>query len=1599
MCIILAIELVDYAEISELVDDMVSSADTNGPAVFADSSVTLWSIFISLEGRENHGMIHNVIERVLRWLFRKWSPGGFPQRNTRESQVAYLNMIASSQDRLYSLHLARHCQAHDIVRILVSCLGLTVGSHESHPFLVLGTLSQARLRYQRNRMLLSYLTMADDSLSPAVTAERTSAMFTQAILLPDIRFQFLITSLLDHLIAETTMLIRDGSPSSLDTSPIINPDTMRVLSCLCIVSYAVSSCQTIRDSRKIDLLRTNAAKLRKFVIDCIECTENQRDRQGLVDALLGSIGTSLGPLNERDKKSSLLHSGATAMAQGFLPELWGRMSFTDEYDMLDMDEDFDSQGSHSRVDKATTGISRNDIAAATDISAFRHSTSARICYIATSSVEGVGSDRVPSSFIAYLTSLQPSELLSCRSILNDIVGPALRMSRVDAGILLGHLGEQLLRSYDFERCEVAMGVCLDVMTGLADMWTSADVCVLSDMGASIYEWFIKAALSMGIASPHVHICISSMLQRVIKVRPDYAKSLSLPSARTSLFSVLEEGNIAVKYHVGRNISEIFGLFVLREHDAILEDVINSLPSERDWSEGIALRLLTLAHLAAAWSTLLRRCVYAMFETPGHIHEATGYAKQCLNYVSSSLGLSSSQQLFRLFASQIIYTWLETQDIRSIPYAIFEYSNLAHLLLDVQDEVVGQVVMRCHETEATQLEEDLGQPLEKLLDKSFGKAAAYSIARDVAVPPSQDGQISGADTRMRKLLGKDRYTTLLTTKFPDVLVVFFKTMDQEEHIARGFQKHPTYATAYKTYQRIISAGTSTTILPANQQPSFRAGFVFDEIDFLCRRTSYDTETLWSPALYVYVLRRLLDTIHPALGSLHACSVLRRIRILICMAGTTALQDYPLEMALHALRPFLTDIQCADDAIGLVQYLLEYGRAYLANAPSFLAGVAVSTLASMRAFLNSTQESTTQESHFRATMTKAHAFHSWFGTFLDCYTSPHMSDVSEESFKAIMRASLNIRTNGNARKGTYETDLLMGILEDRRSGRNLLNRPAQDLILGLLCAAFEVPSDFHDDVLGEDEQAAAFAPTVWETCQRQMHCQGYLIWIARVLGRAYASTGQMVVEMVREIPSKSVGNTQMKNDSMKNDSSRSAVLRILCEALLTDDKTHVGVAERALQLVVSKAQGSELLVEVGEVFPASLIRTLMWDPYNCPLGLWSASQRYSLQESVGFHIDIPAPIWIQRVCIALASEATDDPLLGGLPQLLATITDLSERVFPYILHLVLLREAEGVQNVRRIVSDACQAWFKACDETTTPYVKILLNAILYLRSQNIPNESNKADRDRWLELNYTQAGAAAAKCGMFKTALLFVEIGSSETASASRRSSAVKMDVPIDLLLQLFQNIDDPDSFYGVHQPSSLYTMMDRLAYENAGFKSLSFRGAHYDSEMRYLKRADKSDEKGLLRVLDTLDLNGLSHALLTNQLMADSGLDAAGAMLRTARKLEQWDISVPMVQPSHASTIFRAFQSLNSTSELSTIRASIDDGFLCIVRQLLDGRSVRSSIHANLGALAVLTEIDNVLASTTAEQLEETWIGLESRNPWMYTERYMPTYGKELFCKF
>jgi ataxia telangiectasia mutated family protein len=520
-----------------------------------------------------------------------------------------------------------------------------------------------------------------------------------------------------------------------------------------------------------------------------------------------------------------------------------------------------------------------------------------------------------------------------------------------------------------------------MMAEFVASWTDERNEALSESAMDIYSWLMEALLGRKRASPKVYILLSVLIQAVLDARPTYGSEQSLPSPRTSLFTILQEGDVQVKFSVAGFIPSLFERFLLKDHDAIFDDVLGSLPRDPDWVEGIALRLFVLSRLASDWHTLLRRCIYHMFETPAQVPASLEYAQKCMRAVSKTLGLRDARELFRLFASQILYTWMETQSVTSMPFSIFEYESLKEMLLDVKDEVIGQMMMRAKESEMQELGSFLEIPYAELLETSFHKAEAYCIARDITTPPEPGSQPKGVEIRMRKLLGADGFMTQAEKRFPEIIATFFRSLDRYDQIERAFSKRPSFQYALDIQNKIAGKSAAQSSLPANQQPSFRARYLLDELEFFCKRVGFELESIWTPSLASFVCRSLLETIHPALGSLHTCSVIRKIRILVCLCGPVMLEGYPFEMLLHALRPFLSDVHCSKDALGILWYLLEAGKQYLKDKPDFVAGICVSTSLTLRKLFSSSLSSTTQQSQFKSALTNAEIFHKWLRQFAE------------------------------------------------------------------------------------------------------------------------------------------------------------------------------------------------------------------------------------------------------------------------------------------------------------------------------------------------------------------------------------------------------------------------------------------------------------------------------------------------------------------------------------------------------------------------------------------------------------------------------------------
>ncbi|KAL1966845.1 hypothetical protein VTN77DRAFT_3810 [Rasamsonia byssochlamydoides] len=1568
---LLRFELLDYSEVTETIRSMLSAVDLNGPSVLCDSSLMLWARIIKMRLHTASGLGLDASKQICNWLRGVWT-------------------IGTISDRIQAAQIALFARPVNILDLLLSCTNRSTSPRSVQFRGPAGPISRAWFRHHQNRDLTEYLfTFDDHSVLKAIWHAEETFLSLEPPFRSDPN-DGIVTELLQ---AKTDAFSQAWRALREEKLHHITGDVVQILASSCVVTAIFIECLPQPHGARVQELRKSSRRLWREICEYVSSGEDTTV-QACLDILSPIISSAPCLKDPDDPVSRALDDLASPLIKTLEERRHsqGSESFPLEPEAMDLDDAL-SIRNETTVQDSVIGLNRECVPIFSDIIAFQRCLTIQlsIFHLGGAHVSENG-DSAQTSLISYLRTFNETDVLSAQNFLPKVFSDTSELTRTNVLDVLEHFAETCLQSYRLERCEGAQCLCIYLMTCFVDFWTTEESDDLHDSASDLYAWFIQVLVEKRKASPRVLIALTELLERVINSNPAYSMAEDGPSSRTSLFYILQEGDMSVKFSVAKLIPNIFGRFLLRDHEAIFNDVLESLPKDPDWNEGIALRLYALAQLASRWHTLLRRSIYHIFETPGQVPESARYARKCLRDVSNALKLRDAKEIFQLFSPQILYTWTETQSITSMPFTIFGYSSLKEMLIDAQDELVGQIMMRANDQDAIELSKCLGSPFADLLAESFHKAEAYTIARDISIPPSQDSQPKGVESRIKKQLGTDQFVRLVEIKFPETVATLFKSLCQEEQIERAFAKRSNFRFAADNLRRITEKSASSALLPASQQPSFRARYLLDELEFLCKRAGYDLETMWTPALVSFVCRTLLESIQPALGSLYACSVLRKIRILVCLAGPVIVQDYPLEQLLHALRPFLTDFHCSEDALGLFWYLLEAGKPYLIEHPGFVAGIAVSTLVSLRDFLTSLPESTTQESQFRTVLSKSQEFREWLGDFLENYRPSNLSDDVEQSFRRMIRSSQKCSTAGNAVKGTYESELLLELLQDRSSGRNLLNGSVSDLVLSLLCRGFQMPSDLHNDVLGGDEDAAKSTVAVWQTIQNGISEKEYRLWAARVIGRAYAATGQISEQLLREQDTELFKAPVRITDPFL--ASKVTILHILCGILFNSNRSYLGLVERTLQLIVSKIASYPELEHCEQAIPPSLLKALVWTPYHCPDIRLSFSEVSNSASWPSWDPKLSAAEWARDLALSLAVAAANDPVIGPLRKILYTVPDLATRLLPYILHDVLLSEIEGDQTSRQKVSEVFGEVLQNVEETTVPHAQIVINTILYLRNQPKPHETTIVERDDWLDVDYSQAASAASRCRMHKTALLFIEIQASRAASGNRRSSMVKYSPPPGLLHDIFRAIGDPDLFYGIQQDATLESVMEKLDYESAGYKNLLFQSAQYDSDVR-LK--GNGNTYGIIKALNATNLQGVASAMLSAPSNSEGRTASLDSLLSTAMSLQQWDIPVPPSHPSATGVLFKAFQNLNTSGDKDEVLIFNNECFLEILDRLTDKNRSVTSLRDSMRALGLLSEVDDVLRSTSSEQIEQMWERMTSRKAWLQAESFQDI-APILFCR-
>jgi len=1489
-------------------------------------------------------------------------------------------------DETYMMNNSQHCKPVDFFNLIASASSLARFENPSTPKDYHGRIGEV-LRDMQNRVdILSYTLLLKDEVPNAVTnilpsSKRKSlqppksagSSTSQSI-------RKLTSELLSPKIEEMLDFCGSWITQKNQNVHITTDKLQSALNCLITASLLLPHLEEVygRELRDMELA------IFKTLGALHDALSMSADREILQQCILSVVRPYIPSLmaehvhklaQEWSQLHRLLAEISVAIQSGISSSLGSEPGLE-----MDVDDDFEVHRTDSRKKSSHANAPRRETVAAASPSVFFADTISRLRLMQILSEDREQLGLVPTTFFTELLCRPDDELLLCRGLISDIVDSDLIINPDDASGLVDRIGTLIGRSA-YSGCEVALNLCLDVMHGLMPMWSEGSGEISSQV-SQLYEFFLNTGLANNLLSQNGYKKFASLVLRLTQLQNNFPEDNGLEPTTKSLLILMSSASIAVKFYIGQKLPELFGRFILKVHDEVFVDVLDSLPNDISSFEGISVRLYVLSELAKTWPTLLRRCVYHIFETPGNIPRSKAHATFCLKAIATNLDLKNPQELFDLFAPQLLYTWLENDTFDLIPFEIFGFSVLEDLLKRAQAEILAFMIIRGQDEAIGEFAAALGLPVTQLIQQNFSKIIACSMAHDVSVPRPENG--ASAESRVRKILGREGYLENIYVSFADILAVFFFLMDQEDPIERSWSKDEQYRYAATAMAEVRAYGHSDVVLAASQQPTYRAKYLNREIALLCSRTEYEPQTLWTATLVVKIARRLLNSIHAALGPLHACAVVRKVRVLVCLAGPHALTAYPLMMLLHYIRPFVVEPESADDALGLTKYLLEKGADSLTHCPSFLAGYALSTLASLRVFLESTQSSTTQESQFKATMSKAQQFHVWFQHFLDKYESPALyTEQSRQAFEVITKCAAHIRSSGNAEKDTHESRLLLEILHDKNTRTPLLDDSSRKLALALLCGKFKVPASVDLDIISNDVTARNISQAVWDSCHSTVHSDDFLAWAGRVIGRSFAASGQVDKGILRESSLSQYGKLALGEYD-----SELALVNLIYSYTTDNNSMTAGLAESALRIIVSESSSEndhELNSACQKVVSQELLAASSWNPYRCPPSDTSSLEAIS-DEKLYTAEAFASPDWVQNLTIHLAQSVPDDILLSSVPGLLRHLSNFAFLAFPFVLHLTLLHERDKQNTARKKISTALKTWLKQSSTVALDNMRVLLNSILYLRTQKVPGETSIAGRTQWLEVELPTASAAAVACGMSKTALLLTEISSSEVTRSSRRSSAARAQDNTDLLLEIFENIDDPDAYYGISQASSLESVLSRIEYEKDGGKSLAFRGARFDSNLRRNNEASRADSQLLVGTLNSVGLSGIAQSLLQTQNSSQSFSETVASTFNTARRLEMWDLPAPESTTSPSIALYKAYQGCFQADKLDRARMAIHNGLGETVR-IATRQDVRAlDIRESLRVLAALTEMDDALNGKEPENTERLLRDFEDRSRWMKSGR-------------
>ncbi|KAK9326060.1 hypothetical protein V1517DRAFT_342865 [Lipomyces orientalis] len=1288
---------VPYIKVAGIIDSLILSVETIGPAIICDSSLGFWEACLRARQQTSPKQSIDAADRIVKWVFAR--------------------IMAGESSLRRSGRIFRNTDICSVANFLLRCCGrevLPTVKRRGWPCKVESGIIEFLDQLENDKDVIDYMVLiGKEDSGETRTAEDDSFVGQYSLAVEDAIIESLIMILDDYVSITNTPTGSDVAENQLDTL---------------VLAVLIDS----RIGKLHSVLRSGSSLIQTLF----------RDMAGRIyttDARPEYVSTVIKSLALIDESMNFRNSGSlfAATLDPICTALEGKLYASPDKpegnnSSVSPDAEFEMTPHKSRQNMLELGDApRKWNPPAVEWMTRRYSTVTRLRLQII-----LASSRDKYADILKYFKRMPLLIFSINlpEFLEVLVAEFIPNGDINAIELSFRLvGSRLLPRYEYERSEATVVFCAKALRATAHLWVlpTANNVGLRTMATDIYKWTVRLALDKMTTSYFVRWNLAVLLLDIRRLDRSFRGEADMPSPRAYFLQMLKDNDCRVRYELAMVMSDFVKEYSIADHAAVYADIHESLDDSAEHTEGMILRGLTIAKLLSTSPAMVRSAVFNLVEM-AELPEIEEYVAYCFRTAASEQGLPDARTLFDIFSAQIIYTRFETNEsFDEFPFTIFGYRSRKEFFESNYQEYVAQLVTTLRPGLLNEVED-----LARLIGRDTSKVILRSLARIMSYACSgflndreKTARVVGV---LRTFFTAEALSDVCRARLSTASAILLNMMDVRSISAKDFLAAGLEGAA-KRWNNLNRFSVRVDLADQNQ-PSYDPRRILAAMQQLGEFGNFDQkaqEAKNQVGSFVYMTRLILDMLCKCTNGVQKCRVIRTLKVHMALKDMTA-KRYPARMILHAVVPLMFVPECTSEIFDIVHTLLRSeGLVYTKHSarPVWREDLFMRFVLEVTFYLESLE---------RRPDLSAFVPKDLIGRFRsDVAAAIHKHASQNQSIQKHERWLRSMLVDDPDETTWTKLEIIPVVLdEDKAFGDS-----GRKYALNLLALELGRSDRSSDSLLSGDDDCKQIAPSLLRICEEHDMPDDFILWAAHVCGRAYASSGIVPTQWHDDIPIHPTDNAFLAHeDQYQIFSTVSCVLDLLD----SDDCKIVRLAEATLRRIFVYLRTRR---EMQQALPDYIVEAVLFEETDLSLGRELSSQPSELPTDMKFDA------WARRIATAVCSvlQTPHSAFYANLPVVIKAVDGFAAKIFPHLMHEFVLNKMKS-KEVTAIFNDC----FRSVSDDTVEHASLLIRAFMYLQNQPFIPDQNELLRFHCIEgLDYFAFLNAALVCKMYSAAFLICE----------------------------------------------------------------------------------------------------------------------------------------------------------------------------------------------------------------------------------------------------